>query len=344
MKMQIVNPIRSPGWDPMLLASGDRSFFHTSAWAKTLVASYGFRPRYFATYSGDTLTSLMPFMEVNSFITGKRGVSLPFSDQCQAFTPEQEHIQAALEQVLNFGQRAGWKYAEWRGAHFSTGEGSAYERYYIHEIDLSKDENLIYSGFKDNNRRSIKKALNEGVSVIPFFSMEAVRIFYNLNCVTRRRHGLPPQPYGFFRNLYTHVIRDGYGSVFIAKHSGKAIAAAIFVYFDTHAIFKYGASDMRYQSLRPNNLIFWEAIKWLRSKDITVLNLGRTEIDNLGLLQYKRLWGAKEFLTDYRRYHFGKRKFLQGRGSRKHLYNAVLARLPIGVLKILGSVLYRHVG
>lgn len=342
--MQIVNPIDFPNWDSMLLACGDQSFFHSSAWAKTLADSYGFRPRYFADYSGDGLSFLMPFMEVNSFITGRRGVSLPFSDQCQPFALNCEFIPQAIERVLEFARRAGWEYAEWRDAPFSAEEAAAYERFYVHEIDLCRDEALIYSSFRDSNRRSIRKALKAGVSVKPCDSLEAVRLFYGLNCITRKRHGLPPQPYAFFKNLYQNVIQKGLGSVFIASHGGRALAAAIFVFFGSHGIYKYGASDMRYQNLRPNNLLFWEAIRWLKERGITILNLGRTELENQGLLQYKRLWGGTEQLVDYKRYHLRKGKFVQRRQTKTHFQNHISACLPIGVLRIIGAISYKHVG
>jgi hypothetical protein len=34
MNLEIIDPIKYPGWDELLLASDDHSFFHTSAWAR----------------------------------------------------------------------------------------------------------------------------------------------------------------------------------------------------------------------------------------------------------------------------------------------------------------------
>ena len=45
---------------------------------------------------------------------------------------------------------------------------------------------------------NIKKALKEGVEVQLHNSFESVKSFFKLNCMTRKRHGLPPQPFKFF--------------------------------------------------------------------------------------------------------------------------------------------------
>ena len=58
-------------WDELLLTSDQSIFFQTSAWAKVLCESYNYTPLYFITKDDDRLSSLIPVMEVNSFLTGK---------------------------------------------------------------------------------------------------------------------------------------------------------------------------------------------------------------------------------------------------------------------------------
>src|SRR4030066_163040 len=47
-------------------------------------------------------------------------------------------------------------------------------------------------------KRNIKKSEREGVEVKILNSLESLNEFYKLNCITRKKHGLPPQPYNFF--------------------------------------------------------------------------------------------------------------------------------------------------
>jgi Acetyltransferase (GNAT) domain len=344
MDLQIVNPLHIPNWDDLVLATGKASFFHSSAWARVLHESYCYKPVYFTLFEGGKLSYLMPFMEVNSWITGKRGVSLPFTDQIGPIVGDGITFDGIIEDVVHYGEKVGWKYIEWRdGKYFGEGLSTS-EFYYTHELNLSRPEKELFSGLRDSTRRNIKKAVKAGVSVEISQSMDSIKSFYRLNCVTRKRHGLPPQPFSFFKKVFEHVISKGYGFVASAMHSGKVIASAVFFRFGKSTIYKYGASDMAYQDLRPNNLVMWEAIKWCGAKGFRTFNFGRSEPENHGLLQFKRGWGAKEIPLRYLRYDLRKKVFRKGHAESDRLIYKTFARTPVIVLSLLGRVLYRHAG
>jgi len=71
--LDIVNPIENPKWDDLLLSSEGYSFFHSSFWARTLLESYNFTPRYFARTYENRLSVLVPMMEVNNAPLRKKG-------------------------------------------------------------------------------------------------------------------------------------------------------------------------------------------------------------------------------------------------------------------------------
>lgn len=344
MNLEIIDPVDYPGWDELLLKGGDHSFFHTSAWARVLVESYGYKPIYFASFKDDRLSFLMPFMEVASPLTGKRGVSLPFTDQCAPFVMEREFLQGAINRAIDYGEKSGWRYIEWRDASYFDELTPPSKTFYTHDLSLEMTEAALFSSFRDNNRRNINRAVKDGVAVRIEQSLDAVKTFFRLNCITRKRHGLPPQPYSFFKNIFTHVISKGNGIVVCARHDGKTIAASVFFHFGTSALYKYGASDLAYQNLRPNNLIMWEAIKWYRNLAFSTLSLGRSELDNLGLLQYKRTWGAKESVLKYHRFDYRKKQFVHNLPGVSDVYKKIFSRTPVAILRIAGRLLNKHFG
>ena len=192
MNLEIINPIEIPDWDSLLLRNGDYSFFHSSAWAKALKKSYGCDPVYFASIEASQISLLMPFMNVVSPLTGRRGVSLPFTDQCAPFYLRKEFLRAAVERAIDFGKEAGWKYIEWRDTDYFYKELSPWEVYYTHNLNLKRTESELFSSLKDSNQMNINKAIREGVSIKIGRSLGCLKSFYRLNCRTRRRHGLPP--------------------------------------------------------------------------------------------------------------------------------------------------------
>lgn len=343
MDLEIINPIDYPNWDELQLSSGDNSFFHTSGWARVLAESYGYKPVYFARFEDKRLSFLMPFMEISSPVTGKRGVSLPFTDYCDPFAPEKESLQKSVQAAIIHGSQKKWRYLEWRSSEFLVDGAIPSEVYFTHVLNLQREESEIFSALKENNRRNIRKAQKEGVSIKIEQSFESIRRFYHLNCRTRKHHGLPPQPFVFFHSVFDHIISKNQGIVVTALFSGKVIAAAVYFHFGPHAVFKYGASDAGYLNLRPNNLVMWEAIRWYRDQNFRHLHLGRTEQKNHGLLQFKRSWSVQENSLEYYRYDCKKAAYVQSL-SRNVELKAIFTRVPLIILRFIGRLAYRHIG
>jgi hypothetical protein len=342
--MEPVNPLEYPGWDELLLGSRTYSFFHSSLWARALHESYGYRPVFFADVKGSGMDALFPFMEVDSPITGRRGVSLPFTDYCEPIVPECGDVLGMVAEINSFGKGAGWKYAEYRCGNALPGGLPPSSTYLGHELDISGDEGSILSGFKDSTRRNIRKAEKEGVKVVISDSLDAVKSFYSLNCKTRRMHGLPPQPLRFFEAVHKHVMGRGHGAVALAHYKGQAVAANVYFSFGDKVMYKYGASDKAYQHLRANNLVMWEAIRHFAAKGFLSLCLGRTEQENEGLLQFKRGWGTKERPINYYKYDLRQGSYITETSKLRGFHNRVFANMPIPLLRLAGTLLYRHMG
>jgi len=343
MHVETVNPMNYPEWDALLLRNPDYSFFHTSTWARVLSKSYRYKPCYFIIKRDNGLSSLIPFFEVNSLLTGKRGVSLPFTDFCKPIFSKEENIDKIMEWIIDYGKQRGWRYFEIRDGYNLLHNEVPSSYYYEHCLALNQDEQLIHSKLKSNVKRNIKKALNEGVTVEFHSDLEAMRDFYRLNCMTRKNHNLPPQPYKFFKIIMDEIISKGRGVVVLAHHRETVIAGAVYFHFGDKVIYKYGASDRRYQSLRANNLIMWEAIKWFSQKGFKNLSFGRTNPENKGLMQFKNSWGGDVNEIYYFKYCLKKQLFVRN-GNTFTPGKKIFAHMPMSLSKMIGRVSYRHIG
>jgi hypothetical protein len=342
LNISILNPSEYPQWDDLLPAER-ATFFHSSAWARVLSESYGYLPLYFSVIDNGRLSGLIPVMEIKSFLTGRRGVSLPFTDMCHPLAESRPEFEALLKQAAQYGRQAGWKYIEVRGGDdFLPNQPSSAE-HFVHCLELNADEAGVCRNFKPNIRRNIRKAEKEGVQAKIENSIEAMVAFYRLNCVTRQRHGLPPQPWSFFMKLHEHVVARDRGFLTLAEFQNQWIAGAVFAKFRNQAIYKHGASDSRFQHLRPNNLVMWEAIRWCCRNGINNFSFGRTEPENEGLLQFKRGWGAIESRLQYYKFDLSANCFTAEKAVLKTSYAAFKA-LPLPMLRLAGHLLYRHVG
>ena len=336
-------PLNPIFWDELVGKSPGCSFFHTTAWIRVLSESYHYIPACFVSDKENNLV-LIPMMDVKSAITGRRGVSLPFTDYCEPVISGSINFQDVLDRIIQYGKRVNWEFIELRGGEKFLPDALSSSLFFGHRLDISREDNEIYSCFKDTFKRNIKKAYASGVSVQFSDTREAVGEFYRLNCMTRKRHGLPPQPYRLFRQVYEHIISKDRGVVALASHDNRFIAGAVFFHLGDEAIYKYGASDKKCQNLRPNNLVMWEAVRWYRERGCKSLSLGRTEIENKGLRQFKLALGAEEYTIKYYRYDLKSGSFVAEPEKVSAFQTRILSKLPVFILKIIGKVYYRHVG
>ena len=111
----IVDPLVDSGWDSAVASVPEASFFHGSLWARILTQTYGFSPLYLKT--GNT-NGLLPLMEANSLITGRRGISLPFTDECDAVGENIHQFSRLYRAAICFLSTRKWRYFELRGGDF----------------------------------------------------------------------------------------------------------------------------------------------------------------------------------------------------------------------------------
>ena len=283
-------------------------------------------------------------MEINSIITGKKGVSLPFTDYCNPIVDRNIQFQDLLDDIVEYGKKCGWKSLELRSVNNLLPSTMPSITYLGHILDLSQNEEQVFSHFRDSTKRNIRKAIRDGVEVKTSHSWDSVQVFCKLNGMTRKEHGLPPQPYHFFKKVYDHIISKNLGFAVNAFFEEKPIASSIYFHFGKKAIYKYGASDKRYQHFRANNLVMWEAIKWCCKNGFKTFCFGRTDLEHQGLKQFKAGWNTKEDIVKYYRYDLRKDIFIRDHQKVNKLYQDIFRKIPIPLLNMIGSLFYRHVG
>ena len=338
-----LSPLTDPDWDAKVADLPGATFFHGAAWARVLREAYGFKPAYFAEEEGGRLRSLLPVLEVNSWLTGRRGVSLPFTDSCAPLGADPAAFARLLAAATCLGRSRRWYYLELRGGRSLLPAAPVFSWYFNHALDLRKDETSLFAGFESSVRRAVRKAEKSDLQIEFSRSLDAVRAFYGLHCRSRKRQGAPPQPFRFFETAWRHVIAENKGWVVLARQGATPVAGAVFLHWGPTALFKFGASDERYQELRPNNLVMARAIQWHRQHGFTSLDFGRTAPYTEGLRRFKLSWGAAEDRTEYLKFNFHRNRFIAGSNASAPRSMSAMKQLPLPVLRLFGALLYRHV-
>lgn len=336
-----VNPLDDRAWDASLPAMPGASFFHGSPWIRVLRDTYGFKPCFFV--DGSTAPrSIVPAMEVDSWLTGRRGIALPFTDESPPLCENPAGFQGFFAAVVEQARSRRWKYIECRGGRALFGEAPASTTFYGHQLDLQSGPHKLFSQFDEATRRAVRKAEKSGLTISVSQEMTAIREFYRLLCQTRRKHGLPAQPFRFYAKIHEHVLARNHGRVFLAHLGSAPVAGAVFFHFGGCALYKFGASDETRQHFRANNLVMGEAIKWHSERGFKMLDFGRTSLENAGLRRYKLGWGAAERTVEYVRYDLRANSFVTAHDGASGWHNRLFRALPISLSRLAGSLLYKH--
>jgi hypothetical protein len=343
-RVYLVDPLADPRWERFIRVHPSATVFHSRGWLQALKYFYGYLPVAFTTTAPhEKLRNAAVFCEVQTWLTRRRLVSLPFSDHCDPLMDDPEGAQAILSHLTQNPRR--WRYIEMRPRTGIPGSRSLFhksESHCLHLLDLSADLEVIFQGMHaDCVRRKIRRARREGVTCERGNSAQLLREFYDLQVATRRRHGLPPQPLGWFATLAQCLGRDF--TIWTARRNETPLASMITLSFREHMVYKYGASDAIHHSLGSVPLLMGEIIEHAKSHGYRELDLGRTALEHEGLLRFKDHLGAQRVPLVYRRYPADS-GVASPKNLRLRMGNWVLARMPERLLVPLGELLYRHAG
>ncbi|MBE0681813.1 MAG: peptidoglycan bridge formation glycyltransferase FemA/FemB family protein [Anaerolineales bacterium] len=128
-------------------------------------------------------------------------------------------------------------------------------------IDLAPNENQLLSQMKRQTRQNIHRSEREGIAVREGNASD-LNIFYSLHIATSQRQKFVPYSLKYFRHLWDVFEPHGYISLFIAEYNHVPISALLTIPFGNTVIAKILGWSGEFSQLRPNDAIFWHAIKW----------------------------------------------------------------------------------
>ena len=349
MKLYQTDPITDARWPEFVARQPAASVFHTVGWLKALQLTYGYAPVAFTTSPPTSdLRNGIVFCRIDSWLTGRRLVSLPFSDHCELLCDSTEEADFLIRNLQTTLIEQKWKYLELRPIHANFGQAGgnsdflAAGEYFLHRLDLCPDLNSVFRSLdKDSVQRRIQRAQKAGLTEKCGKSVELLKDFYALFVITRRRHHLPPIPYAWFNNL---IQCQGEAlEIRLAYKDRTAIAAILTLRFGSVVYYKYGCSDTRFNKFGAMPWLLWRAIETGKSNGANQFDMGRTQEDNVGLLAFKNHWVRQPERLVY--WKFPKSSAVASIDRWKlQMAKRIFSHMPDRLLTITGRLIYRHIG
>jgi hypothetical protein len=337
-----LDPCSDPRWPSFLDRHPQASVFHTPGWLKALNRTYGYEPIVYTTSPPHSeLENGQVFCRINSWLTGQRLVSVPFSDHAALLMTKAEDVSVLLSHLRKTKTEKSYRYVEIRPTDTDLTDTMFREssRFYWHKIRIEKDLTEVFRTFhKSCVREKIRRAVRENLEYTEGSSDPLIRQFHHLLLLTRHRHHLPPQPISWFRNLCDSLRKNL--KVRIASKDGRPIAGMLTLSFKRSMTYKNGCSDAKYHNLGGMAFLFWKTIQEAKMSGFTELDIGRCSLDNFGLITFKEHWGAERSTLKYWRYPAVRSSTSWESKSARKIFTFV----PTFALNTAGRLLYRHVG
>jgi FemAB-related protein (PEP-CTERM system-associated) len=318
------------------------SIFHTPEWKNFIYETFHYKPYYlFARDSSGRITGFLPLFQINSRLTGNRLSSLPFAYQC-GILGEPASQNALLSKAVELAEELKAAYLEVRDS-IDNSSFQISNHYATYILELSKNPDHISNKLKSNVRRNIRKSRKYGIIVEETKDTEALKAFYQLNCIAKKRLESPCHPWNFFKNLF-HYLND-HVSLYIARCGNKIIAGGVMISYGDYFIYGYGAADPAFLQHRPYNALLWKSIEDACLKGYRYFDFGRVSVTDSGLIHFKSRWGTREQKLPYSYYPQKPcSQIMNRKGTIYQLQAKLLQTLPLPIYKGVSNFVFAHIG
>ncbi|MGH3909078.1 MAG: lipid II:glycine glycyltransferase FemX [Pseudonocardiaceae bacterium] len=291
-QLDAADPRTDPRWR-QLVSGPHGSLFTSPPWIEAVCATYGFDPVCRIAPGRHGPIAGLAWVPISD-IRGDRRISLPFCDRADPPVDGAVSWAALRESVVGpdapFTVRCFDTAIPAADPHLHRVGSAAW-----HGTPLDADVEEIHRRLSKHARRNIAIAERSGVRIEAGTGLDAVRSFHGLHVQLRKRkYRLLAQPVELFERIWEAFSGDGALVTLLAHADDELIAGALFLVWGDTLYYKFGASRPEYLSLRPNDAIFWAGIRWAVARRLRWLDWGVSDLDQPGLVAYKRKWATEE--------------------------------------------------
>ena len=350
--ISLIDPLQDPRWDNFVEQHPFGWICHLSGWQSVMERCFmHIKGCCLAIVDDDKqqIVAAMPLYKVNSWLTGNRLVSVPFATINDLLVSSTKQAEDLLNAALDLSIELNISDVEistlMSGKYIQK---SFFNRYVTHKrhyicLDLSL-ESILHSFHESCVQRRIKKSIKSGIIARLAVEEEDIKKFYRVYLLTRKKLGLPPQPYRFFYSLWKNFTPLNYITILLAEINGNIIGGVLLYKFKTRLSCEVLVYDSKYTRLCPSHFLWWHTIKIAKEEGYRIMDFGRTSVFSEGVMVFKNRWGTD--VIDLPIYQFSNKneKAFKPR-ERSLIYNTtrkIIRKCPKPIFKLMGEYIYRH--
>jgi len=276
-------------WDNYVRSHPDATNYHRAAWRKVVERSFGHLTHYLAA-KDDTgqIRGILPLVYMKSRLFGAFLISLPFFNYGGLLADSYEAAQQLLCQADELRRKNGAEYLELRHYGYTIDSLPSKQHKVTMILALENSEEAQWKAFNAKLRNQTRKAEKSGLLPV-IGGLELLDGFYDVFVRNMRDLGTPVYGREFFYNVLKEL-QDS-ARIVAVRHNDRIIAAGIITWFRDIVELPWASSISDFKSMCPNNMLYWEAIKFAIELGAKNFDFGRST-PNEGTFNFKKQWGA----------------------------------------------------
>lgn len=326
-------------WEHYVKKNSDSTFYHQIGWKKVIEKTYGHEPLYLIAKEYNEISGVFPLFLIKNKIFGKKIISIPFAPYGGICADSLSTKNALVKEAKRIVDNYNADFLEIRGSSGDDNELLTNSSYYTLVLDLDENPDLVWNQLSRKVRNATRKAVNSDLT----FEMDNKyeRDFYSIFSRNIRDLGAPVHSSKFFENLLSEFPENT--DVAVAKYEDKVIGSIFLLYFKDTVISGWAASDKSYRMYNPNNIMYWESIKYGCEKGFKYFDFGRSLMDS-GTYRFKKPWGAEPKQLHYHYYlnHTSKMPDTSQSNSKRKTFSKLWEKLPVPIANFIGPKLRKN--
>jgi len=276
-------------WDNYVIKHPESTFYHQIGWMKVVQKTYNHIPIYLCAIEKNRIIGVLPLFILRSIFFGKRIISIPFGSYGGICADNDEIVRLLLSKAQEITTKEKLSYLEIRNKSIRLDNLITNNVYSTLILELNPNKEIVWENkLKSQVRNKIRLSKK---NLLDFeMSHDYLKKFYDLYAKSMKHLGTPVHNYRFFENLLSVFPKDS--NIFIVKKDNIVISAMIVLFYKDHIISAWQAVDRNYLDYKPNNFLYWEAIKYGCINGFNFFDFGRS-INNSGTFTFKESWGAE---------------------------------------------------
>ena len=330
------------GWDSFVESARDATLYHRFGWKGVIAKSFGHQCYYLAAIDQNgAWQGILPLVHMRSRLFGSFLISVPFVNYGGLLCNNEATGRLLLGEADQLRRSLKAAHVELR--HLSdTFEGLPTKQHKVTMIlNLATEAERQWQAFNAKLRNQIRKAQKSGLKPL-VGRLDLLDGFYNVFARNMRDLGTPVYAKAFFRNIletFPETTR-----IFAVYHEKEMIAAGIGCWFRDTLEIPWASSVSEYKAFCPNNMMYWEAIRFAIEKGFRNFDFGRST-PHEGTYNFKRQWGALPVQLHWQ-YLMDSGNGMPDLNPSNPKYRSAIRlwqRLPLPVTKFFGPLIVRNI-